>query len=374
MRMKKLVFFLTGFLLPFVSLAQVDSFSKKITLLDFWASWCVPCVQKLPALQSLQEEFPDQLQVVLVNSIHTGDPVSRVTELLQAKNISLPSITQDSILVQRFPHTVVPHYVWLGKDGQLLGTTSGDLVTKTTVDKLLRREPIAFNESIVSTELYRSSLTSYQPGKPNQVGEDTTAAGYRFYTTNTSALQLYQLFYPAYRQYPDYRIRFEGLDRDDQLPGTQDPDAWNRAHTYCYELVLPRSQQADSLRWLRADLDRFFGWRFSTRREKTACYVLRSTGQVHFDHDTNQAPAVALLRAGEGPKYLRQMPLSLLIDHLNLVLDRPILDETGYTGLITLDLPDDYRNSATLRKRLRRHGLLLTTETRTLDFLFIQKP
>lgn len=40
----------------------------KVVLLDFWASWCVPCRKSFPALDSLQRQFRDQgLAVVAVN-------------------------------------------------------------------------------------------------------------------------------------------------------------------------------------------------------------------------------------------------------------------------------------------------------------------
>jgi thiol-disulfide isomerase/thioredoxin len=48
-----------------VSLA---AFRGKVVYLDFWASWCAPCLTALPAIEALRKEFPHgEFQVVAVN-------------------------------------------------------------------------------------------------------------------------------------------------------------------------------------------------------------------------------------------------------------------------------------------------------------------
>jgi len=47
---------------------SLDSYRGVVVYLDFWASWCGPCAQALPALEQLRQEFPaDAFQVVAVN-------------------------------------------------------------------------------------------------------------------------------------------------------------------------------------------------------------------------------------------------------------------------------------------------------------------
>ena len=45
----------------------------KVTLVNFWATWCGPCRQEIPDLIRLQERYPDHLQVIGI-STDEGDP------------------------------------------------------------------------------------------------------------------------------------------------------------------------------------------------------------------------------------------------------------------------------------------------------------
>lgn len=41
-------------------------FSGKVLIVDFWETWCGPCLQVFPSLQELREEYPDDFEVLAV--------------------------------------------------------------------------------------------------------------------------------------------------------------------------------------------------------------------------------------------------------------------------------------------------------------------
>lgn len=92
------------FALPSVQDQKVIDISKyrgKAVLINFWATWCGPCVQEIPSLVSLQKEFgPQGLQIIGVSMDQDGDgPVQKV---IGKKGINYPVIMGDEKISRDF--------------------------------------------------------------------------------------------------------------------------------------------------------------------------------------------------------------------------------------------------------------------------------
>jgi thiol-disulfide isomerase/thioredoxin len=47
---------------------KLSTIQKSVTLINFWATWCPPCLNEIPSLIRLQEKFKDQgLEIILIN-------------------------------------------------------------------------------------------------------------------------------------------------------------------------------------------------------------------------------------------------------------------------------------------------------------------
>ena len=55
---------------------QLSSYRGKVVLLDFWATWCVPCREETPHFVELQQKYGGQgLQIIGVSMDDSSDPV-----------------------------------------------------------------------------------------------------------------------------------------------------------------------------------------------------------------------------------------------------------------------------------------------------------
>ena len=68
----------TGFLNATGRTISLEAFAGRVVLLNFWATWCAPCIRELPTMARLQTELgPAGLSVVAVSQDRGGLPVVR---------------------------------------------------------------------------------------------------------------------------------------------------------------------------------------------------------------------------------------------------------------------------------------------------------
>ncbi len=53
---------------------SIKDFKGSLVLIDFWESWCGPCLQVFPAMEELRGEYPDKFQVLAVTAGITEGP------------------------------------------------------------------------------------------------------------------------------------------------------------------------------------------------------------------------------------------------------------------------------------------------------------
>ncbi len=100
---------------------SLADFAGKVVLLDFWASWCLPCVTEIPALQRLQRAYGARgLAVVPVSIDKSGLP--KVRFFYRRQEITdLPAFMDDDHeAVKALGIETVPVSMLIGRDGRVI--------------------------------------------------------------------------------------------------------------------------------------------------------------------------------------------------------------------------------------------------------------
>jgi peroxiredoxin len=106
---------------------STNDLKDKVAIIHFWATWCEPCREELPTLQSLWNKIGhDSIKVIGV--VSDKDKVTNVKDFVSKLNLTFPIVldsggsTFDSYLVKALPTTYI-----VGKDGKFLARAVGSL-------------------------------------------------------------------------------------------------------------------------------------------------------------------------------------------------------------------------------------------------------
>ena len=99
--------------------------SGKVVVLNFWATWCAPCKDELPTLQTLHD-ISDAQTVVLTNNVR--EPAARASRYMQSTGMTFPVISDaKGELAKRWGVTVYPTTILIAPNGQARWRVVGDV-------------------------------------------------------------------------------------------------------------------------------------------------------------------------------------------------------------------------------------------------------
>ena len=104
---------------------NLDAMGGRVVLVDFWATWCVPCNEELPELKRIAKEFEGQPFVMISVSSDEYDGVWR--EFVKKHEMTWVQYRDmDHKLADAFGVSEIPHYFTIDADGVLTSEKMGE--------------------------------------------------------------------------------------------------------------------------------------------------------------------------------------------------------------------------------------------------------
>ena len=104
----------------------LTAYRNRVILVNFWATWCEPCREEMPALQALQDKLGKEHMVVL--AVNYGESPEKVQQFVQRTPVDFPVLLdRHTEAAKAWQVRVLPTSFVLGPDGQIRYSAVGML-------------------------------------------------------------------------------------------------------------------------------------------------------------------------------------------------------------------------------------------------------
>lgn len=354
--------------------AKLSDFKGKIVFIEFWATWCSPCVAAMPHLQELQKKFKNQLQIITI----TAETDQRINLFLKKRPSNLIfAIDTNYSIAKLFPHATIPHSVLIDTEGKLVANTSPDEINEVVIEKLIRKEEVVLTAKVdnMSTDFIKDYFFAADtvksrlmiqpqikggPGRSMQHRNSSVFAGRRLTLINLTLESMYRI---AYGDFAYGRV----IDQT----GNEEK---NKKEMFCLDIITEKSTEL--LPTLKAELLKRFELQAKITPLLKPVYILK----VADPNKVNKLVVSNKLEkegygGGSGTFSGDAVVFADIADYLESfgIVNLPVVDETNTNKKFNIQMVYQPEKPETLTKALADLGLKLEKSERKINMLTLYK-
>ncbi len=352
---------------------KLNELKGKVVLIEFWATWCSPCVAAMPHLEELQKKFKDKLQIINV----TDESAKRVNLFLKARPSDLWfALDTSKKLSSLFPYQTIPHSVLIDAEGKLIMNTSVWEITEQVMAKLVRKEKVTLKEKLdvskdfVKDYFYAADTVKSRlliqpeikggPSMSRRFNDEAAFKGRRLTMINLTLENMYRI---AYGDLAYGRV-INKVENDEKIKNER----------FCMDLVTRTPEEL--LPTLKKELLKRFDLQAKIEQFVKPVYILKVEDKEKVKQiSISEIIGKGSYGAGSGTFSGDGVVFSDISDYLENygIVNLPVVDETDIETKFNIQLVFERAKPETLTKALRDIGLKLEKTERKIDMLALYK-
>jgi len=347
-----------------VANASFQALAGKAVVLEFWATWCAPCVEAIPHLNELAQKFKDRPIVFL--SVLDEDPDAVEAFLKKQSVVALVGIAHTQRPQNAYCEGVYPRTFLIDATGKVAAITYPRLLKEPALEDLLAGRPPSVPSTLpgfgLSLELPRDESgpaallhVAVRPGGhshgPWPIRGGITGA-------NTAEGENLRSVVSSVFGVPENRITGQPLEEP---------------AVYDFSLVMSGASRAEFQSKAREALATVLKLQVNREIRETDVWIMAKLDGKPAALAEPPSKTTSMWISQHGSINLKGCDMSALANQLESATGKPVIDETGITGKFDFTLTYDAHDPQGAVAVLRKLGFKVGPAHRPIEFLVVTK-
>lgn len=101
------------------NIIHLNDLKGKVVFINFWATWCPPCIAEMPSINALHQKFANDSEVEII-ALEMDGNVEKANKFMNRKGYDIPTYFPNSAIPYEFYDGTLPTTIILDKRGQLI--------------------------------------------------------------------------------------------------------------------------------------------------------------------------------------------------------------------------------------------------------------
>jgi uncharacterized protein (TIGR03435 family) len=359
-----------------VKKTNIEDFKGKVVILEFWATYCGPCITAMTHLQELQKQFKGKLQVITVST----EKEKRIKQFIATipSNLWFAVDTADELRAV-FPYHTIPHTVLIDGGGKVVAITEPVNITAKIITAVIAGKPINLSlkeDNMIEdpAKAYFSAADTVQSRLLIQPEIKGVSSMSRTYPTDSNfkkrRITLFNLPLEAI-----YRIAYNDQPYGRVLDLTPKENIKQNKTNYCIDLIVPKGHENELMPTLIKELQLRFDLKAAIEKRNKEVYLLKIADTAKIKQLKQSADKEETFGGSNGAFSGQSVKLSKIADYLEGfgLVKMPVVDETGLDVRYDIEFNYQPEKKGSLTDALTALGVKLEKGERDIDMLVFRQ-